>query len=90
MSTILPDPIMRCPTILHAPIRSTGGWEIRGQTGGVHPKTETEIMVTVLDKENTCHRRKRSSLSTGGYLGGTIRRATNRRWRHDDLNKSGF
>jgi hypothetical protein len=33
-------------------------------TPGVHPKTETEKMVTVLDKENTCHKRKRSSLST--------------------------
>jgi hypothetical protein len=31
---------------------------------GVHPKTETEIMVTVLDKENTCHKGKRSSVST--------------------------
>ena len=30
---------------------------IRGQTGGVHPKTETEIMVTVLNQENTCHGR---------------------------------
>jgi hypothetical protein len=36
----------------------------RGQTGGVHPKNETEIMVTVLDEENRCHRRKRSSSST--------------------------
>lgn len=25
-------------------------WEKRGQTDGVHPKTETEIMVTVLDR----------------------------------------
>jgi hypothetical protein len=31
---------------------------------GVHPKTETEIMVTVLDKENPCHKRRRSSRST--------------------------
>ena len=31
---------------------------------GVHPKIETGIMVTVLDKENTCHKRKRSSPST--------------------------
>jgi len=33
--------------------------ETRGQTGGVHPKTETEIMVTVLDQENSCHTRTR-------------------------------
>jgi hypothetical protein len=38
--------------------------ENRGQTGGVHPKTETEKMVTVLEKENACHKRKRSSQST--------------------------
>jgi hypothetical protein len=31
---------------------------------GVHPKTETEKMVTVLEKENACHKRKRSSQST--------------------------
>lgn len=30
-----------------------------GTDGGVHPKTETEIMASVLDQENTCHERTR-------------------------------
>jgi hypothetical protein len=34
-----------------------GKKEKRGQTGGVHPKTETEIMVTGLEQENSCHER---------------------------------
>ena len=37
--------------------------KMRGQTGRVHPKTETEIMVTVLEQENTCHERARISRS---------------------------
>ena len=35
-----------------------------GTSRGVHPKIETGKMVTVLNKENTCHERKRSRLST--------------------------
>jgi xanthosine utilization system XapX-like protein len=36
---------------------------IRVKSPGVHPKTETEIMVTVLDQENACHERTRISRS---------------------------
>jgi hypothetical protein len=45
-------------------VEKAGVGVVLGTDGGVHPKTETEIMVTVLDKENTCHKGKRSSVST--------------------------
>jgi hypothetical protein len=38
------------------------GQTIRGQTGGVDPKTETWKMVTVLEEENGCHERSRLSM----------------------------
>jgi hypothetical protein len=51
-----------CPSFRAATTQGMGGkW---GQTVGVHPKSETEIMVTVLDQENTCHEGTRISQST--------------------------
>ena len=44
-------------------LRRELGEGTRGQTGGVHPKSETEIMVTVLKQENTCHERTRITRS---------------------------
>ncbi len=44
------------------PYRENRGHRRWWSAPGVHPKTETEIMVTVLDKENSSH--KRTGVST--------------------------
>ena len=46
-----------------ARMKSAAGDSVVVQLPGVHPKTETGIMVTVLDHENSCHERTRISQS---------------------------